>query len=108
MEKLQLQKNNAALAEGVTTGTGMAPNQAPNRMSDAAANVPLTGIKIPLDMGENAKECLVNFHKWTEEVKEKMMVVDVTDKKRQTTIALMWGGKDIKDSAVKKAGVHTR
>ena len=49
---------------------------------------------------------LSNFHEWTEEVKEKMMVVDVTDKKRQTTIALMWGNKDIKDSPVKKAGVQ--
>ena len=100
MEKLQLQKNNAALAEGVTIGTGTAPKQAPNRMSDAVANIALTGIKIPLDMGENAEERLVNFHEWTEEVKEKMMVVDVTDKKRQTTIALMWGGKDMKDFAV--------
>ena len=38
-----------------------------------------------------------SWKKWTEEVKEKMMVMDVTDKKRQTTIALIWGGKDIKD-----------
>ena len=94
---------NAATGEGTTTGTGA--TQATNPTRDAAANVALTSIKIPLEMGDNAEELLVNFHEWTEEVKDKMTVANVGDTKLQTTIALMWGGKDLKDYAINKAGV---
>ena len=90
-----------------TTGTGVTPIQATTPTTrDAAANVALTSIKVPLDMGDSAEERLVNFYEWIEEVKDKMTVADVTDQKRQTTIALMWGGKDVKDFAVEKAGVQ--
>ena len=89
-----------------TTGTGTtSTTQAPTQTRDAAANVALTSIKVPLDMGENAEERLVNFYEWVDEVRDKMTVAGVTDQKLQTTIALMWGGKDIKDFAVEKAGV---
>ena len=90
---------------GAPTGTGATPNQATTQTRDAAANVALTSIKVPLDMGDNAEECLVNFFEWIDEVKDKMTVADVTDQKLQTTIALMWGGKDLKDYAAEKAGV---
>ena len=90
-----------------TTGTGVTPIQATTPTTrDAAANVALTSIKVPLDMGDSAEERLVNFYEWIEEVKDKMTVADVTDQKLQTTIALMWGGKDVKDFAVEKAGVQ--
>ena len=78
---------NTATGEGTTTGTGA--TQATNSTRDAAANVALTSIKIPLDRGDNAEKLLVNFHEWTEEVKDKMMVANVGDMKLQTTIALM-------------------
>ena len=88
-----------------TTGSGMTLAQATNAPRDAAADVALTGIKVPLDMGDNAEERLINFHEWIEEVDDKMTVANVKDDKRQTTIALMWGGKEIKDFAVEKASV---
>ena len=100
---MQTMQANAAAEEGTTTGTGA--TQATNSTRDAAANVALTSIKVPLDMGDNAEERLVNFHEWTEEVKDKMTVANVGDMKLQTTIALMWGGKEIKDYAIEKAGV---
>ena len=75
---------NAATGEGTTTGTGA--NQATNSTRDAAANVALTSIKMPLDMGDNAEELLVNFHEWTEEVKDKMTVANVGDMKLQTCL----------------------
>ena len=96
---------NTTARGGAPTGTGETLNQATTQMRDAAANVALTSIKVPLDMGDNAEERLVNFFEWIDEVKDKMTVADVTDQKLQTTIALMWGGKDIKDYAVEKAGV---
>ncbi len=84
-------------AEGAATTTTNPP--------DVMANVALTNIKVPMDMGENAEERLVNFHEWTEEVNDKLKVAGVHDKKLQTTIALMWGGKEIKTYAVEKAAV---
>ena len=56
-------------------------------------------------MGDNTEERLVKFHQWIEEVNDKMRVANVSDEKLQTTIALMWGGKDIKEYASNKAGV---
>ena len=101
-----LQANAAAGGDGsTTTGTGTTVAQATNAPRDAAADVALTGIKVPLDMGDNAEERLINFHEWIEEVNDKMTVAYVTDEKRQMTIALMWGGKEFKDFAVDKAGV---
>ena len=57
-------------------------------------------------MEESAEERLVNFHEWKEEVMDKFTVAGVDDERRQTTIALMWGGKDIKGYAIEKAGVQ--
>ena len=66
---------------------------------DAGAGaVALTGIKVPLDMGRDAEERLVNFHFWKEEVADRLDVAGVTDEKQKTTIAFMWGVRD-------KAGV---
>ena len=76
--------------------------------SDTAGAVALTNIKVPLDMGDSAEERLVNFHEWKEEVHDKLTVAGVTDETRQTTIALMWGGRDLKTYATEKAGVVTR
>ena len=103
----QLMANMQATAAVVedTTGTGTTRTQA-TASRDAAANVALTSIKVPLDMGDDAEERLVNFHEWTEEVRDKLKVANVGDLKLQTTLALMWGGKDIKDYAVEKAGVQ--
>ena len=75
---------------------------------DTAGAVALTNIKVPLDMGDSAEERLVNFHEWKEEVHDKLTVAAVDDGKRQTTIALMWGGRDLKTFATEKAGVITR
>ena len=83
-------------------GTRTAP------MQDTAGAVALTNIKMPLDMGDSAEERLVNFHEWKEEIMDKLTVAGVLDGKRQTTIALMWGGRDIKTFAPKKAGVVIR
>ena len=80
---------NANATGGGTTETGMPTTQVTTPTRDAAANVALTSIKVPMDMGNNAEECLVNFHEWIEEVKDKMAVADVADKKLRTTIVLM-------------------
>ena len=56
-------------------------------------------------MGDSAEERLINFHEWKEEVNNKLNVAEVTNQQRRTTIALMWGGKEIKDFAVEQAGV---
>ena len=96
-------QNNATTANA---GAGVATTpQTNNNSQDAAANVALTSIQVPLDMGENAEERLVNYHEWIKEVNDKMKVANVTDTKRQTTIALMWGGKDVKEFAEEKADV---
>ena len=96
-------QNNATTANA---GAGVATTpQTNNNSQDAAANVALTSIQVPLDMGENAEEQLVNYHEWIKEVNDKMKVANVTDTKRQTTIALMWGGKDVKEFAEEKADV---
>ena len=73
--------------------------------NDMMGAVALTSIKIPLTMGDSAEERLTNFNDWQEEVMDKLTVAGITDEKRQTTIALMWGGKEIKDYAIEKAGV---
>jgi hypothetical protein len=85
---------------------------APPTTDDAETNitdaVALTAIKVPLTLGDSAEERLINFHEWKEEVQDKFTVAGVTDTRRQTTIALMWGGKDIKTYAIEKAGVKVR
>ena len=109
----QMAKSNQELVAAVQAGAVQQPatpapaptvgNQtAPNDMMGAVA---LTGIKIPLTMGDSAEERLINFNEWREEVMDKLTVAGITDEKRQTTIALMWGGKEIKDYAIEKAGV---
>ena len=72
---------------------------------DNPGAVAIAGIKVPLDMGTNAEERLVNFHIWMEEIADKMTVAGITDDTKKTTIALMWGGRDIKTFAVDKANV---
>ena len=89
----------ATAADGTRTAT---------TMQDTAGAVALTNIKLPLDMGDSAEERLVNFHEWKEEIMDKLTVAGVLDGKRQTTIALMWGGRDIKTFATEKAGVVIR
>ena len=59
--------------------------------NDLPGAVALTGIKIPLDMGQDAEERLVNFHEWKEDVNDRLTVAGITDDARKTTITLMWG-----------------
>ena len=85
--------NTASNAAAATNNT----NQVTDTSQGAGAGaVALTGIKVPLDMGRDAEERLINFHFWKEEVGDRLDVAGVTDEKRRTTIALMWGGRDIK------------
>ena len=105
-------KANQDLVAAMATQQGEVPATAPtvDTTNQAAQNnmagaVALTGIKIPLTLGDSAEERLVNFHEWKNEVMDKLTVAGITDQRRQTTIALMWGGKDIKDYAIDKAGV---
>ena len=107
-EMAQANRELAAAATAATTNNTTANNA--NQVTDTshgagAGAVALTGIKVPLDMGRDAEERLVNFHFWKEEVADRLDVAGVTDEKRKTTIALMWGGRDIKGYAADKAGV---
>ncbi len=88
--------NNAATAAatGAAEGTAELPGA-----------VAITGIKVPLDMGRDAEERLINFHEWKEDVADRMTVAGIVNEQRKTTIALMWGGRDLKDFAVDKAKV---
>ena len=91
--------------------TGNVPTTDPTttpttRHTDNPGVVAIAGIKVPLDMGTDAEERLINFTEWREEIADKMTVAGTTDdNSNQTTIALMWGGRDIKTFAVEKAGV---
>ena len=91
--------------------TGNVPTTDPTttpttRHTDNPGAVAIAGIKVPLDMGTDAEERLINFTEWREEIADKMTVAGITnDHSNQTTIALMWGGRDIKTFAVEKAGV---
>ncbi len=67
--------------------------------------VAIAGVKMPLDMGRDAEERLVNFHEWKEEVADRMAVAGIANETRQTTVSIMWGGRDLKDFAVEKAKV---
>ena len=107
---MQANNNAAALGTNGTNGEAgatatAAPGSRPTQ-PDVVANVALTSIKVPMDMGENAEERLVNFHEWAEEVNDKLKVAGVDDQKLQTRIALMWGGKDVKAYATEKAKVR--
>ena len=73
--------------------------------NDLMGAVALTGIKVPCSMGDSAEERLINFHDWKEEVNDKLNVAGITDQPRRTTIALMWGGREIKEFATEQAGV---
>ena len=95
----------AAVQAGTTNTTTVPTDGAPAQ--DTAGAVALTNMKVPLDMGDSAEERLVNFHEWKEEIHDKLTVAGVTDGTRQTTIALMWGGRDLKTFATEKAGVLT-
>ena len=97
----------AASNSGTTAGTST-PLVADVNTNAGAGAVALTGIKVPLDMGRDAEERLVNFHEWKEEVDDKLEVAGVTNERQKTTIALMWGGRDIKEFAVDKANVILR
>ena len=67
--------------------------------------VAITGIKVPLDMGRDAEERLINFHEWKEDVADRMTVAGIVNEQRKMTIAMMWGGRDLKEYAVDKAKV---
>ena len=112
----QMAKSNQDLVQAFQAGvtsSQTAPTTAPTQTNngdhqtanDMMGAVALTGIKVPLSMGDSAEERLINFHEWKEEVNDKLDVADVTNQQRRTTIALMWGGKDIKEFAVEQAGV---
>ena len=108
----EMAKQNAELVAAVQKTTEERTTPAadpPTTDNDATANttgaVALTAIKVPLTLGDSAEERLINFHEWKEDVHDKFTVAGVTDTRRQTTIALMWGGKDIKTYAIEKAGV---
>ena len=73
--------------------------------ADTMGAVALTNIKVPMSMGDSAEELLTNFHEWKEEVMDKLTVAGITDQQRRTTIALMWGGRELKEYAIEKAGV---
>ena len=89
-------------ATPVATTNNEDNNATPN---DRMGAVALTNIKVSLSMGDSAEERLTNFNDWKEEVMDKLTVAGITDQKRQTTIALMWGGREIKEYAIEKAGV---
>ena len=91
---------------GTTTPASTLPTTGASTQ-DTAGAVALTNMKVPLDMGDSAEERLVNFHEWKEEIHDKLTVAGITDETRQTTIALLWGGRDLKTFAVEKAGVTT-
>ena len=97
----------AVQAGAATPAVAVAVDEAITTLAtqDTAGAVALTNIKIPLDMGDSAEERLVNFHEWKEEVFDKLTVAGVDDGKRRTTIALMWGGRELKTFATEKAGV---
>ena len=99
----------AKVTAGATQPTATAGNEGNDASStarhDTAGAVALTGIKVPMTMGDSAEERLINFHEWKDEIMDKLTVAGIDDQKRRTTIALMWGGKDIKEYAVEKAGV---
>ena len=62
---------------------------------------------MPLDMGTDAEERLINFTEWKEKIADKMTVAGITDDNaNKTTIALMWGGRDIKTFSIDKASVR--
>ena len=109
---VDMAKSNQELMAAVHQAGGTTPsNAAPAdgaATQDTAGAVALTNIKVPLDMGDSAEEQLVNFHEWKEEIHDKLTVAGVTDETRQTTIALMWGGRDLKTFATEKAGVILR
>ena len=112
----QMAKSNQELVAAVQAGaaqqtttpaptTTTSPVTSNPTTNDAMGAVALTNIKVTLTMGDSAEERLTNFNEWKEEVNEKLTVAGITDTKRQTTIALMWGGKEIKEYAIEKAGV---
>ena len=82
--------------------TGAAERTATTELPGAVA---ITGIKVPLDMGRDAEERLINFHESKEDVADRMTVAGIMNEQRKTTIALMWGGRNLKDFAVDKAQV---
>ena len=112
----QMARSNQELVQLVQAGANQpqtAPPTAPTTTTngehqtanDMAGAVALTGIKVPLSMGDSAEERLINFHEWKEEVNDKLEVAGVINQQRRTTVALMWGGKDIKEFAVEQARV---
>ena len=108
----QMAKSNQELVQAVKAGQTAPPTEptATNNGDNQTANdsmgaVALTGIKVPFSMGDSAEEKLINFHKWKEEVNDKLDVAGVLNQQRRATVALMWGGRDIKEFAVEQAGV---
>ena len=66
----------AEVKAGREAATATATHDAPtgNTTNDLPGAVAITGIKIPLDMGRDAEERLVNFHEWKEDVADRMTV----------------------------------
>ena len=107
----EMAQSNKDLVEAVHAGTtnpAPTPDTTTVSHSTSSNDVALANIKVPLDLGDSAEERLVNFHDWKDEVGDKLRVAGVADEKMQTTIALMWGGKDLKTYATEKAGVIIR
>ena len=107
-------KSNADLAAAVQAGASQPPAAPTSTTANVAAATPpettagavaLADVKVPMKMGDNAEERLINFHQWKEEVNDKLDVTGITDEKRRLTIAILWGGQDIKEYARDKAGV---
>ena len=98
-------EESTAAASTTTTTTTTTPD---NSMIGLSGNVALSGIKIPCDMGRDAEERLINFHEWKEEIEDRMNVAGVIDEKQQVMLAMLWGGKDIKEFAVEKAKVQLK
>lgn len=99
-------KANTDLVKSVQDGTINA-----NRPADtgvAAGAVTLTNVSVKMDMGESAEERLVNFIQWTEEVEEKLTLAGVTDTTLMTRVALMWGGMELKEYTIQRAGVRIK
>ena len=108
-------KSNADLAAAVQAGASQPPASPTSTTANVAAGTPpettagavaLADVKVPMKMGDNAEERLINFHQWKEEVNDKLDVTGITDEKRRLTIAILWGGQDIKEYARDKAGVR--
>ena len=79
-------------ASRAQNNAGDASQTPTTQRNDNPGAVAIAGIKVPLDLGTDAEERLINFTEWKEEIADKMKVAGITDDNtNQTTIALYVG-----------------